>query len=136
MFLREMITKDEVVSTILDTCPFYKETWEKYFAFYQEELLYVFVPDFVHNAIELERENKRQEILSIFEVIEKLLVEGDKDVKNIIEIGVLENFRHIFGKSFEKFSKYLRPNSLKCWKTIPRTSLDKLPYPKSTLYLD
>ena len=65
------------------------------------DLVFVFVPDLVNYAIELDKENKQEEISSIFEVIEKLLVEGDKNVKGIIEIGVLEEFRHIFGKDFE-----------------------------------
>ena len=108
-----MITKDQVVSTILKVCPFYKETWEKHLAFYEEDLLFVFVPDLVNSVIDLDKQNKRQEILSIFEVIEKLLIEGDEDVKNLIKVGVLEDFRHIFGKDFERFSKFLRPNSLK-----------------------
>jgi hypothetical protein len=34
-----MITKEQVVSTILEACPFYKETWEKHFAVYKEDLL-------------------------------------------------------------------------------------------------
>ena len=133
MFLREMIMKEKVVQTILEACPFYKETWEKHLAFYKEELLFVFVPDLVNSAIELEKENKRAEILSIFEVVERLLVEGNEEVKNLIKVGVLEDFRHIFGKDFEKFSEYLKPNSLKFWKTVKTRGLDKLPYPKSSL---
>ena len=128
-----MITKEQVVPAILEACPFYEETWKKHFAFYEEDLLYVFVPDLVNSVVELDTENKQQEILSVFKVIEKLLVEGDKDVKNIIKIGVLEDFRYIFGKHFEKFSKYLKPNSLKFWKTVKTRGLDKLPYPKSVL---
>ena len=57
-----MITTEQVVPTILETCPFYKETWEKHFAFYKEDLLYVFVPDLVNSVIELDKENKRQHI--------------------------------------------------------------------------
>lgn len=133
MFLREMITKEQVIPIILEACPFYKKTWEKHFAVYEGELLFVFVPDFVNSVIELEKENKKAEILSIFEVVEKLLVEGNEDVKNLIKIGVLEDFRCIFGENFEKFSKYLKPNSLKFWRTVPTKGLDKIPYPKSVL---
>ena len=128
-----MITKEQVVATIVEACPFYKETWEKHIARYKEELLYVFVPDLVNSVLELDKENKHQEILSVFEVIEKLLVEGDEDVKNLIKVSVLEDFRHIFGKNFEKFSKFLKPNSLKFWKTVKTRGLDKIPYPKSVL---
>ena len=127
-----MITKDQVISVVLEVCPFYKEHTEKHLNSFEEDLLYVFVPDLVNSAIELEKNNKQKEILSIFEVVEKLLVEGDKDVKNIIKIGVLENFRIIFGKNFAKFVKYLKPNSLRFWKTIPKKSTDNIAYPKST----
>lgn len=133
MFSREMITKEQVVPTIIEACPFYKETWERHLAFYEEELLFVFVPDLVNSVIELEKENKQAEILLIFEIVEKLLVEGNEDVKNLIKLGVLEDFRCVFGKDFEKFSKYLKPNSLKFWRNVPTRGLDKIPYPKSVL---
>lgn len=131
--MRKMITKEQVIPTILKACPFYKETWEKHLEFYEEELLFVFVPDLVNSVTELDKENKQQEILSIFEVIEKLLVEGDESVKNLIEVGVLEDFRHIFGQDFEKFSKYLLPNSFEFWRSVPERELDKIKYPKSVL---
>ena len=133
MFLHKMVTKEQVIPVILEVCPFYKKQTEKHLAFYEEDLLYVFVPDLANNAIELDKDNKQREILLIFEVIEKLFVEGNDEVREIIEIGVLEDFRHIFGESYEKFSKYLKPNSLKFWKTVPARLLDKLPYPKSIL---
>lgn len=128
-----MITMDQVVPTILEVCPFYKKQWEKHIAFYEEDLLYVFVPDLVNRIIELDKENKQKEILSIFEMIEKLLVEGDEEVQELIKIGILEDFRHILGVDFEKFSKFLKPNSLKFWKTVPTRPLDNLPFPKSII---
>ncbi len=94
---------------------------------YEEELLYVAVPDVLNRCIDLHENNKEEKIVLVFEAIEKLLVEGDKDVKELIKISVIEDFRHIFGNRFEEFIKYLKPNSLKLWKTMPERPIDKTP---------
>ena len=75
-----MITLNQVFPTILEICPFYKTTWEKHLEYYEEELLYVAVPDMLYRCIDLYKKDETKKIDSVFKAVEKLLVEGDNEV--------------------------------------------------------
>jgi hypothetical protein len=129
-----MITIKQVFPTILEICPFYRKTWEKHLEHYGEELLYVAVPDMLNRCIDLYEDNEEQKIVLVFEAIEKLLVEGDEDVKKLIEIAILEELIHILGDHHKEFVKYLQPNSLRVWRTKSQRLIN-VPYPRVNYYL-
>jgi hypothetical protein len=129
-----VITEKQVFREIIEICPFYKRTWEKHLEHYGEELLYVSVPDMLNRCLDLYENNEEKKIALVFEAVEKLLVEGNKDVKELIEIGVLEEFIHIFGSHYKEFIKFLQPKSLEVWKTKKQRLVD-IPYPKVDYYL-
>jgi hypothetical protein len=122
--LNKEITKYEVIPLILDACPSYLEKWNKYLAEsddeYEEGLLYLAVADFVRHFVELLSNNQREEFENIFEVIEKLHLQGDNYVKELATIGFLEDIKHslINPDDTGLIKKYLRPESLKWWDNL------------------
>jgi hypothetical protein len=129
-----MITLKEVFPAVLEICPFYKTTWEKHLEYYEEELLYVAVPDMLNRCIDLYENDETKKIDLVFQAVEKLLIEGDNEVRELIEISVLEEFTHIFGDYQKYFIGYLQSNSLKVYKTKSQRLAD-VAYPKADNYL-
>jgi hypothetical protein len=116
--LNKEITKYEVIPLILDACPSYLEKWNQYLAESDDE--YEAVADFVRHFLELLSNNQREEFENIFEVIEKLHLQGDYYVKELATIGFLEDIKHslINPDDTGLIKKYLRPESLKWWDNL------------------
>ena len=84
-------------------------------------MLYVDLGEFAHHLVELHKANQTNEFPAIFEVIERLHLEGDAYVKEAATIGMLEGIQNVAGNSDvnpEEFSQYLKPKSAKWWRSL------------------
>ncbi len=117
-----MITKEQVMPLLLEACPSFTEKWEEHRAFYDDEdLLYVDLGEFAHHLVELHKTNQTREFPAVFEVIERLHLEGDDFVKEAATIGMLEGIQNVAGNSGlnpEEFSQYLKAESAKWWRQL------------------
>jgi hypothetical protein len=117
-----MITKNQVMPLLLEACPSFTEKWKEHRAFYQDEdLLYVDLGEFADHLVELHKSNRTGEFPALFEIIEKLHLEGDAYVKEAATIGMLEGLQNVAGNSGvdpEEFSRYLKPESVKGWRRL------------------
>lgn len=131
-----MITKEQVMPLFLQACPSFVEKWEEHHAFYDDEdLLYVDLGEFAHHIVELHKTNQTNEFSAVFEVIEKLHLQGDAYVKEAATIGMLEGIQNVAGNSGvnpEDFSGYLKPESAKWWRRLNDFWNGKIPYVGAT----
>ena len=75
-----MISKDEVMPMLLMACPSYRARWQDYCAdsTYEPGLVYLDLGDFAHHIVDLLREGKTEEFRAVFDVIERMHLEGDE----------------------------------------------------------
>ena len=127
-----MITKEQVMPLFLEACPSFIEKWKEHRAFYEgEDLLYVDLGEFARHLVELYKLNRTDEFPAVFEVIERLHLEGDAYVKEAATIGMLEGIQNVAGNSGvdpEEFSRYLKPESAKWWRQLNDFWDGKIPY--------
>jgi hypothetical protein len=109
---------------LLTACPSFSERWEEHRAFYEDEqLLYIDLGEFAHHLVELQKANRIQEFGGVFDVIERMHLEGDEYVKEAATIGMLESIQNVAGNSGsdpEEFAKYLKAESAKRWRQLNR----------------
>lgn len=116
-----MITKEQVMPLLLEACPSFTEKWQEHSADLQDEtLLYIDLAVFNHHLIELHKNKQVEEFPAVFDVIEKLHLEGDDYVREAATIGLLEGIQNIASHTetrvdAEEFAQYLRPETAKRW---------------------
>jgi len=132
-----MITKEQVMLLLLNACPSFSKRWKEHQSFYRDdELLYVDLGEFACHLVELKAANRTEEFQAIFDIIERLLVEGDHYVKEAATIGLLEGIQNVAGNSgveLEQFVKYLKPESAKWWRQVNDFWDAKIPYVGATI---
>jgi len=135
-FLREMIAKEEMLPMLVESCPSFAEKWSEHKQEYHDEkdyLPYVALGELALHLIELEKRNQISELENVFEVIEKLHLEGEHYVKEAATIGLLEGLQNNLGSEAEKFVKYLKPESLKWWKELNKFWNSEIRYVGETI---
>jgi hypothetical protein len=132
-----MITKEQVMPLLLNACPSFTEKWAKHSAYWEDEnLLYIDLGQFAHHLIELHKGNQIVEFPAVFEVVEKLHLEGNDYVKEAATIGLLEGIQNIASNTnlnAEEFIQYLKPESAKWWKQLDSFWEGKIPYVGATI---
>src|SRR5882724_6209517 len=95
-----MIRREQVMPLLLNACPSFSKRWEGHRAIYEdEELLYVDLGEFAHHLVELLKSNCTEEFAAVFEIIERMHLEGDHYVKEAATIGMLEGIQNVAGNS-------------------------------------
>ena len=103
---------------LTEACPSFANTLDNYRISFEEEITYVELGAFANHLVDLYKENKIDDFRQVFDVVEKLYIEGDKDVKEATTIGLLEGLQNISGNrdlNPELFYPYLKPVSAKWW---------------------
>lgn len=103
---------------LTEACPSFVNTLDNYRISFEEEITYVELGAFANHLVDLYKENKIDDFRQVFNVVEKLYIEGDKDVKEATTIGLLEGLQNISGNrdlTPELFYPYLKPVSAKWW---------------------
>lgn len=115
-----VIAKEQVVPLLLEACPSFGEQWTRSIAdaVYEEGLLYVDLGEFAHHLVELVRAGTTSEFVAVFDVVERLHVDGDSYVKEAVTIGLLEGLQNVAGNKGvdpQRFAPWLKPESAKWW---------------------
>jgi hypothetical protein len=122
---RGVLPGSEAMSVLLQNCGGFLPRWRDHRA---ESggcaLPYADMADFAHYVAEdLYDKGKREELNSVFEVLESLLEGADPETENLIAVGFFERLLNLAykrpgaGKAFEEF---MRPRSLGMWLTFVR----------------
>jgi hypothetical protein len=117
-----MITKEQVMPLLREACPSYTEKWKNHRASCSDEyLLYVDLGRFACYLVGLYESAQLDEFPSVFEILERLHLEGDAYVREAATIGILEGIQNIaenFGINPQEFARYLKPESAKWWRQL------------------
>jgi hypothetical protein len=132
-----MITKEQVMQLLLESCPSFSDRWEEQRVFYKdEELLYVDLGEFARHLVELQRTHTTEEFPAVFDVIERLHLEGDPYVKEAATIGALEGIQNVAGNTGvdpNEFVQFMQPESAKWWRQLNDFWNAKIPYVCATV---
>jgi len=128
-----VIAASDVMPLLLEACPSFAPQWfdEVLEENLDEEseggrLFFVDAGAFVHHLVSLKVDGRTAEFRAVFEVFERLILEGDSYVRNLGEIGYLEGLQMMTvteaGLSPERdFRPYLRPASERAWASLNRS---------------
>jgi hypothetical protein len=132
-----MISKEQVMPMLVNACPSFSKRWAEHRAFYADnELLYVALGEFAHHLVELRVANRTEEFGKVFELIERMHLDGDPYVKEVATIGMLEGIQNVAGNSGvepEQFVEYLKPESAKWRGQLNDFWEAKIPYVGATI---
>ena len=122
---------------LVNACPSFSERLDQHQAFYaDEDLLYVDLGEFAHHLVELQKANSTKEFVDVFELIERMHLDGDPYVKEAATIGLLEAIQNVAqnsGVEPEHFVEYLKPESAKWWRQLNDFWEAKIPYVGATI---
>ena len=115
-----MVKVTEVVDLFLDACPAAKPDWEEHLKFWEGEPAghYNDIAVFAHHLVGCYKQSQIESFPRVFQLVERLIVEGDADTQGVMIVGLLEGLQNIaswesFGSS--AFEPYLGPQSLAAW---------------------
>jgi hypothetical protein len=128
-----LIVASEVMPLLLEACPSFAPQWVN--EVLEENLddandggrlFYVDAGAFIHHLVSLKVDGRDAEFPAVFDVFERLVVEGDSYVQNLGQIGYLEGLQMMTvtaaGLSPERdFRPYLRPASERIWEALNRS---------------
>jgi hypothetical protein len=106
----------------LGILPSAKNAWEEHLKDSEgADLSYVGISVFARRIVELSENNKMETFPSVFATVEKLLSDGDEEVKGLMIVGFLESLQNISSwtnRGSKVFVKWLRPKGLQAWKEL------------------
>jgi hypothetical protein len=123
------IDKDEMMRLILDTCPALVPLWGEWCDEFKDDAEDPPIFTFLHEvAAQLEgmlEDGDEEGIRRVFELVERLNVEGDRDVQMYATLGIIENTQSLAGMEDgdmvpigPKFVPYLGPVSKTRWDRV------------------
>jgi hypothetical protein len=115
------ITKPEAFALLLRTCPDAQEVWNEHLLEWEgehETVPYMGVSVFARHIVDSFKAGKTGSFPAVFQLIERLIIEGDEEVRDLAIVGLLEDVQNIaswrdFGS--EVFTRWLEPNSRAAW---------------------
>lgn len=120
--MTQMITKEEVMPLLLGACSSFSETWEeRRVTSASRESLDIQLGEFAHHLVELVKADRIHELAAVFEIIERLYLEGDDDVREIVTPEILigiQNAGAELALDSRRFVKYLKPETVKLWQRL------------------
>jgi hypothetical protein len=114
------------ISTLLNAFPDFSERWRKYVGSWGGKPAgsYNDMCEFVEFTLEeLYEKGNLEETRRVFQLLEKLFVEGDQEIRDLIGLGFFESLRNIaswrpYGS--KPFEEFLGPTSIQVWRDIER----------------
>ncbi|MBM7703932.1 DUF7674 family protein [Metabacillus iocasae] len=113
-----MITKEDVIVLLKESCSSYSPNEME---IKNKEELVQELSRFASHLISLQYNQQLEKERDVFELIERLYVEGEAHVKEAVTVGLFETMNRIIDEQHidsEEIGRLLKPNSYKWWKTI------------------
>ncbi len=116
------MTESQVMPLLRTACPSFEGRWQAYVSdpIYDESLLFVHVGEFASHLVDLMVEGMVAEFGSVFDTVERLLVDGDLRVRQAATVGLLEGIQNVSGGKTdpERFVPYLKPKTARKWQLL------------------
>ncbi len=97
--MANVIDAGQVMPLLLEACPSFAAKWSEVEVENADDtvpngrLTYVDAAEFIRHVVSLRVEGRTSELPAIFDVLERLVVEGDRFVRDLGVIGYLEGFQ-------------------------------------------
>jgi len=128
-----MIRESEVMPLLRAACPSFEERWRAHVTsnIYEEGLLYLDLAELARHLVELMQADTTTEFPAVFEVIERLHLDGNGAVKEAATIGLLEDLQNLAEQAdldVDRFAAFLKPESSKWWAEVAAFWRGEIPY--------
>ena len=124
--MSKQITKSEAFTLLLEACPDAHVAWEEHKLDYEgeyEDLSCLGMAVFARHVVELMESGGTESFPVVFQLIERLIVEGDEEVRGLAIVGLLEGIQNNASwrdSGYGVFTKWLQPNSLAAWRELEK----------------
>jgi hypothetical protein len=123
------IDQDEMIRLVLEACPDLAPAWDEWRNEFKDDPegppLFTFLHEVASQVEEMLRDEDLEGVRRVFDLVERLNVEGDRDVQMYATLGILENVQGLAGVEGDdivpwgpKFVPYLGPVSKKRWERV------------------
>jgi hypothetical protein len=117
------LTVAEFAPLFLEACPSARPRWEEYNLSYQGEPpnYYAECSEFSSHILDCWKNGQLEYLPGAFQVIERLVNEGDEDAQTLAVIGFMEGLQNVAGHAgidYQVFVPYLGPGSLTAWNEL------------------
>ncbi len=117
--MKSVISQSEAFGLLIEALPDAQSDWKEHQREWDgEDAPYSGMAVFARHLVELSEQRKTAEFSEAFELIERLIVEGDSDVRDIVVLGLIESLQNIASWTeggAEVFVPCLGPNSRAAW---------------------
>lgn len=104
-----------------------KDIWDRN----SESILYTDFSELARHLTELVVNNELDEFMGVFNLVEKMIVEGDQFVQEAIVVGLIEDFQGGLlrnGYNLKALEKLLKPETHKYWVKVIQFWNGEIPY--------
>jgi hypothetical protein len=120
-----MTETEQLNSLFLETFSNVDDKWAKHLAFWDGDVRGDFndIAVFVHCLCDSYEANDEPQVRRVFELVERLLVEGSDYIKRLVTFGFLETLQNYASHTkygYRVFEQYLGVHTLEAWKQIER----------------
>jgi hypothetical protein len=119
-----MITKTDMMGSMLVACPSFQPVWDGFLTEWsteEEKPLYLALASLARHFVELLAARQEPALFRAFTVVERWHVEGDAYVREAATIGLLEGLQNDSlhtSTSPKQIEPFLMPESLKWWRKV------------------
>ena len=113
----DRISKTEAFGVLLSACPGAHKGWEDHLLEWQgEEVHYLGMSVFAQHTINLWARYETESFPEVFSAIERLIVEGDAEVRGLAIVGFLEHLQN--NVPYKSLCPWLKPTSRAAWREL------------------
>ena len=120
-----MIAREEMAQLLIEACPSFRAHFEELVAEWADEPEdlpdYLVLEDLAIHLIDLLEHCNTESFAEVFDVVERLHVDGDAYVREAATVGLLEDLQNVeyykTGKP-EHFEPFLKAESTRWWKKV------------------
>ncbi|MEM7224820.1 MAG: hypothetical protein AAF495_17710 [Pseudomonadota bacterium] len=117
---------ETLAARLLEVFPSAREPWKAHLEYWgedEERGFYNGVSVFAHHIVDSYREGQTEEFEAGFDLIEKMIVDGPTDVRELVIIGLLEDVQNIGSHDdwgYQVYEKWLGPYSKAAWLEVEK----------------
>jgi hypothetical protein len=120
---RTIMTADTVVSAVLAACPTSLDAWTSHLRWWGDDERgdYNDVAVFAHHIVNSANCGSTVEFPAFFELLERMIQQGDPHVKQLAVIGLIEDIQNIASHrpgGYTTFETWLRPATRTAWREV------------------
>ena len=116
-----MITRDQMMPLLIEACPSFRGPGEEFLAYWADETEYLALAELASHLIDLLERHNTESVAGIFDVVERLHLDGDSYVREAATVGLLEDLQNLNLYKTAKpkqFEPFLGVESKRWWKKV------------------